>query len=255
MLGEDDRDGSAVAPAGRAAVVVFACDPRIEAARKPLVGGHSVAVHAALLADTVERVHRTGADLVLAWRGDEGRAQKLRPRALLGQRGRGFGERLRHALADVAALGYDRVAVVGADCPALGPADVEQALAALDGHDAFVGRALDGGANVLALCTQALAKLDLDDLPWETDRLYAALVAEFRGAGLTLAEAAVELDDVDDIAGLERYLEAAPESRLARLVRRALEPAPGRERRARRLREPLVLFGSSFLKSPPDDGL
>lgn len=233
------------------AVAIFACDPRIEAARKPIVGGHSVAVHAALLADTVERFRTLGAAVVLVWRGEEARARALAPRAVISQRGRSFGDRIANAARDVAALGYARMTLVGADCPALSAADVSAALGLLDRVDVAIGPADDGGVNLIALRSDSVDKIPLAELPWETERLRYDLEDALRAAGLR-HELLAMLADVDTAGSLERYLRAAPESLLARLVDRILQPPTVcRDAGSVAAREPLLLFGSSFLKSPP----
>lgn len=237
----------------RVALVLFVCDPRIEAARKPILGGYSVGVHAALLADAAERLRAARADLVLAWRGEEARAWALKPRAVVVQRGRSFGERLSGAVRDAVALGYAKVVVVGSDCPSLDATMVDTAVAKLAEVDVVVVPARDGGVNLLAVRAAHLAKLEFASLPWETHTLGEALTRALTAAGLTTLTLTA-CDDLDNAEALGRHLEANPDSRLARLVRRALPPnATFPPLRGRGTRTSLLLFGPSLL-SPKRDG-
>jgi len=232
---------------------VFACDPRIEAARKPFAGGRSAAVHAALLADTVERLRPLGIDIVLAWRGDEERAAKLQPRAVVAQRGRSFGERMGHAAHDVAALGYARLVFVGADCPTLTGIEIRDALDRLDRTEVVIVPAKDGGINLLATSLMAIERIAFENLPWETEQLHGEMVRALAAAEVE-SESLAAREDVDRLESLIRFLRAEPGSRLARLLEGVLNPdARSSVMSERSGRAPLVLFGPSFLKSPPDE--
>jgi len=206
----------------RSAVVVFACDPRIEAARKPFLGGRSATLHAAMLADTVERLRSSAGDLILAWRGEESRAWALRPHALVHQRGKTFGERLAQAGRDVVALGYGRIALVAADCPRLTAAEVDGALARLERREVVViGPAPDGGVYLFAYPAPLAARLGEESLPWGTSELSEALRRRLDELGIA-AELLEEREDIDTVESLTRVLRSAPDSRLARLIRRSL---------------------------------
>ena len=68
------------------------------------------------------------------------------------QVGRDFGGRLGHAADELADLGYDRVVIVGRDCPDLRRGDVADALAALDaGSRLALGPDDGGGCWLIAL--------------------------------------------------------------------------------------------------------
>ena len=240
----------------RTAIVLFARDPRIEATHKRLVGRRSVAVHAALLAETAMRCDVVpDTDLVFAWEGDPDKAWLLQPRAVVGQRGRTFGAKLLNAARDVLSLGYTRLVFVGADCPSIDATLIASAARKLDDVDAVLGPATDGGVNLLALRGEALDRVDFRPLPWLTASLFKALEHSLSRAGCELA-ILPPADDIDSTESLGRFLREAPDSRLARLVQRALEASPearpGGDRGVELARSPLDSFAAAFLKSPPE---
>lgn len=111
-----------------------------------------------------------------------------------------LGARLAHATALAFADGAARLALIGADCPALDAARLQSAFAALATADAVFGPARDGGYYLLALDAP---HLDLfRDIPWSTaDTLHVSLA---RAAGLRTALLPEE-EDIDDLSSLRRH--------------------------------------------------
>lgn len=100
------------------------------------------------------------------------------------QEGTNLGDRINHVDAAVRETGGETVLVIGSDAPGLNAAVVEAARHALDTHDVVLVPATDGGVILLG-CRTPWPRLG--NLPWETDRLGAALERRCREAGLSVA--------------------------------------------------------------------
>lgn len=92
------------------------------------------------------------------------------PVTLSDQLGDDLGERMAYSLS-VALQTYEKVIVIGTDCPAIDDAYIEQALQALDDVDAVIGPAADGGYVLLGL-----RKFSIDlftDFSWGSNTVLA----------------------------------------------------------------------------------
>lgn len=152
-------------------------------------------------------------DLDDAVRGDE-ITRAVDGWGLARQRGGTFVERLVNAHLDVPP--GDPVLQVGMDTPQLTPGALHEAAGVLDGHDAVLGPAEDGGWWVLGLRRPAGA-LALHDVPMSTPRTFedtrSALSRTLR-VGTTAM-----LRDVDTVADAEAVAHAAPAGEFARAWR------------------------------------
>jgi hypothetical protein len=136
----------------------------------------------------------------------------------LPQRGRTFGERLRHALADVRALGYDRLVAVPLDCPRLGAAELAAAFAHLEQGRPVLGPSPDGGVYLLGV--PAVPPTWLRGVDWCTARVFRQLRDRLpQAACLALLD---DLDTPGDLAALARDPALPPEigAEIAVLLRR-----------------------------------
>lgn len=110
-----------------------------------------------------------------------------------------LGDRMQRAVADAFDEGARRVLVVGTDCPALGAEELDEALDALEDHDAVVGPALDGGY-VLIGFSRPLPHA-FEDVPWsspDTLRVTRERLAEC-GARVAELEPRLDLDTPEDL--------------------------------------------------------
>lgn len=126
---------------------------------------------------------------------------------VLRQRGATFEARLIDALARTRDLGHARLVVVGADVPALGPADLEAALAPSHGGELVIGPSFDGGCYLIGLDA-----VDLDllaGLPWRRPTLLRALLDRLgqHRRPTRLIAARRDVDDGWDVSALRRPLE------------------------------------------------
>jgi rSAM/selenodomain-associated transferase 1 len=185
----------------------------------PWTPEQAAAIAAAAIADTVEVLAATPAvartlvvDGALPAPPGWGRRE---------QRGAGLGPRLAAAYADTARPGVATL-LVGMDTPQLRVADLVAAAAALEGADAVLGPAQDGGWWALALRDPAAAEV-LAGVPMSTPDTCALTRAALRACGLRVATAAT-LRDVDTAADAAAVAAEAPDGRFARALS-TLEPA------------------------------
>jgi glycosyltransferase A (GT-A) superfamily protein (DUF2064 family) len=180
----------------RNAVILFAGDARREEAEKGLPPRFLARLHArharaiASLGDT---------DLIVAH--DAAHAFRDGGPQLLGRR-------IREAVEQAFAAGYERVAILAGDVPAL---DRNVLACALGSRArAAVGRSPDGGFYLAAF--RSLPQVDWESLPWCTAEAADALLAQ-----LPDVELLAELEDLDDVHGVR-------DERLRRLLLSLLRP-------------------------------
>ena len=107
----------------------------------------------------------------------------LEGRAAFSQRGEGLDERLANAFADLAAEHDGPVVQIGMDTPQVTGSDLAALIAGLDGHDAVLADAEDGGWWALALADPRHGA-HLAGVPMSTPGTAAATRTAFEDAGL-----------------------------------------------------------------------
>ncbi len=110
-----------------------------------------------------------------------------------------LGDRLLAAVERAIATGAKRVVVIGADCPSVDSALLQQAFTALQTHDLVLGPATDGGYYLIGL-RQPVAEL-FSGIEWGSERVYAQTQAIAHALGLSIATLA-PLTDIDTAADL-----------------------------------------------------
>jgi rSAM/selenodomain-associated transferase 1 len=118
---------------------------------------------------------------------------------LQAQRGDDLGMRMHAAFAATfAAQPRHGCLLIGTDCPALSPAHLQEAAAALAGHDVVLVPALDGGYVLVGLNAPRAALFH--DIAWGTPAVLEATRARIAAARLRCAElpALPDLDTADD---------------------------------------------------------
>lgn len=222
---------SGTSPAAvHALVVAKAPEPgRTKTRLAATVGAQRAAdLSAAALLDTLDACRGTfGADrchLSLAGSLDRAvDADRIRA-ALAGwhvhpQEGETFAARLIHAHRQVPGP----VIQVGTDTPQITAQDLHEVAGLLDGADAVLGLAVDGGWWVLALHDPDTAEC-LRDVPMSSPETGAGTLAALKAAGLTVAFAA-EKRDVDEAEDAELVAQIAPSTEFARQWRMAASTA------------------------------
>ncbi len=186
----------------------------------PALGADGAArLQAELVPDTVQRAVAAGVGPVELWAaGDDSTgllAKVAADHAVVRrtQSGRDLGERMHAALA--AGDGGPAI-VIGTDCPALMPAVIAAAAAALARNDAVVVPALDGGYVLLGMHDPPAALFD--GIPWGTETVLQATRERLLALGWRWHELPA-LPDVDVPADLDRLATLSPawRSRVAAL--------------------------------------
>ena len=128
------------------------------------------------------------------------------------QEGADLGERLGNAIAASFAAGSERVAVIGADCPYVRPADIEDTWENLDFHDLVLGPAEDGGYWLIGMkkCHPEL----FSGIRWGTETVLEETVERAQRLHLKVALFRT-LSDVDTMLQWQAFL-GSSESRLER---------------------------------------
>lgn len=139
------------------------------------IGGAAVRLRTALLRDTLAQLKGVDAALAILFTPVSGEAE-LRCLAglavtMLPQRGRHLGARMRAGLADLFAVGFDGVVLVGSDLPTLPSAYLRQAIEALGGspNALVLGPAADGGYHLLG--TRQVHAAIFRGVAWGTARV------------------------------------------------------------------------------------
>ena len=168
----------------------------------------------ALLADTLANADRVHGDRWWVHAGCTAEVARSVPPgvALLEQVGETFAQRLAAAQAALFSRGYDRVVLLGADCPTVGPRDLRRALGALEAADVVLGPARDGGYTLLGACAPA-AGLFLG-VPMGTGSVLSATLERARALDLSVALTPQrhDLDTLEDLraASAAGELDGAP---------------------------------------------
>lgn len=117
------------------------------------------------------------------------------------QEGPDLGARMWQAFRWSMEQGYDRIVVIGSDCPGLTTGILAQAFEQLDHHDAVLGPAKDGGYYLLGL-RQPRPEIFLDKT-WSTADVAERTRQDLDGLGLSCAELPIlnDVDTVEDLAG------------------------------------------------------
>lgn len=119
------------------------------------------------------------------------------------QRGEDLGARMAHAFEAAFAAGRQLI-LIGGDCPALAPADIERAAIALASHDAVVTPAEDGGYVLIGLARPVPGLFD--GIAWSTASVMAATRERLHAAGARWHELSAlwDVDRPEDYARLKR---------------------------------------------------
>ncbi len=117
------------------------------------------------------------------------------------QRGRDLGERMHYALRE-ALRRYRQAIIVGADAPALTPADLRRAQRLLRGADVVLAPAEDGGYALIG-ASRASPRI-FDDVEWGSARVLAQTLRNVSRAGLSyrLLRTVWDVDRPEDLERL-----------------------------------------------------
>lgn len=163
-------------------------------------------LQAALTAQALQRASASGAEVVLWVAGDSGPLAPLAQRhgaALHEQPSGDLGVRMLAAVAHAHAAGR-RCVVIGTDCPAQRPGDLQRAGALLDDHDVVLQPALDGGYVLIALRAPRAALFE--GISWGGPMVLGQTRQRVQSLSLRCVELQ-PLPDLDDAQDLQTALD------------------------------------------------
>ncbi len=199
---------------GDDALIVMAKVPRPGAVKTrlspPFSAFEAAALYACMLADTAEEMASLAGVRRYLFRAPPGAggfdAAPFRGYAIRPQSGGDLGTRMERAAAWAFRAGAARVAIVGADCPALAASRVREAFREIaSGAAVVLGPSADGGFHLAALA--APVPSIFGGIAWGTASVLAAVAARCRAAGLpyALLRAERDVDTADDVAAFSRW--------------------------------------------------
>ncbi len=109
------------------------------------------------------------------------------------QKGDDLGERMNHAFGNLLA-DYDKVVIVGSDCPQLTKSHIDTAFNSLDETDVVIGPTFDGGYYLLGM--KQLQAFLFNDMKWSTDEVFSTSLIRIFEHQRTLTQLQ-KLSDVD----------------------------------------------------------
>jgi uncharacterized protein len=137
------------------------------------------------------------------------------------QVGHGFGDRLQNAVSKIRAQ-YERIIIIGQDCPDLSLSDIEAALDLLEEGGIVLGPDHRGGTYLIGFFSWTAPRLDR--VVWRSNTDCRELAAGYEPGKVVLLEERIDLDRIADLSLLARMRTAW--SDLARGLLTLLESIP-----------------------------
>jgi uncharacterized protein len=114
------------------------------------------------------------------------------------QRGNCFGERLQNAFSDVFDKGFQHVIAIGNDCLDLTENHIAQAIESLKTDPSVFGATTDGGVYLLGFQKEYFNQIDLKNISWQTNNVFAELTQLADNQCFTL-EILSDIDSANDL--------------------------------------------------------
>jgi rSAM/selenodomain-associated transferase 1 len=120
------------------------------------------------------------------------------------QAGIDLGSRMENAFRAAFAAGASSAVLIGSDLPDLPGEVFAEAFQALDGQDAVIGPARDGGYYLIGFRKDTFLPGVFPAMPWGTDRVFQETLARFKAAGsrVHLLREWRDVDTAEDLSGL-----------------------------------------------------
>ena len=111
------------------------------------------------------------------------------------------------ALADKENQAKNKIVVIGADCPQLGPELIENTLTELDKSSVVIGPSTDGGYYLIAMRDQCYDIFS--DINWSTDQVLSQTLERLDNQNVSyhLLPALTDVDDIDSLRELENVMQ------------------------------------------------
>jgi glycosyltransferase A (GT-A) superfamily protein (DUF2064 family) len=206
------------------AIVVFTSSPKLDtkkfSTRLPAAARHEILT--GMLIQTLSKVQGFAKDLTddydVVISSDDQFDVALAKRyanVLLRQRGSTFGEHLEHTISDTFAIGYQKIVIIGNDCPSLTAEDISKSFNFISDTSAVIGPAKDGGIYLVGFSRKVFEKrLNFLTLHWQAKKLFSELSLAFSSHGidvLVLSEKQ-DMDTLSDLANFINTFDSSEES-------------------------------------------
>ena len=99
---------------------------------------------------------------------------------LFPQAGTTLGDKMKNALAETFAAGYERALLIGSDLPDLPSGIIDTAFNALNSTDAVIGPSSDGGYYLIGFTAKGFVPWIFNDIPWGTNRVLDLTLNNFQ---------------------------------------------------------------------------
>lgn len=116
------------------------------------------------------------------------------------QTGSDLGKRMLHAFDEVKKQGFEKICIIGTDCPDVSTGLLEEAFRVLNDRDLVIGPAFDGGYYLLGM--KQIHPCLFGDKNWSTPSVLESTLADAQKAGFSVAllRKLRDVDDSDDLA-------------------------------------------------------
>ena len=159
------------------------------------------------ISDILETCREVDSDTIIAYslsNGEEPNSIISNDLFFFSQKGDNLGERMYNAFMDVSKLGYNKLVLIGSDCPDL-PADViTEAFENLESVDIVLGPSNDGGYYLIGLRAEKIDYAIFKGVPWSTPYVLAETQDNLKGIRISLKLLKV-WSDIDDAEDLRNY--------------------------------------------------
>ena len=119
------------------------------------------------------------------------------------QEGDTFGERLANSIESIYQKGYEKVIVIGNDCPNITTAQLTEVNRKLVSEDVILGPTSHGGTYLIGICKDAYSRDLFIKLAWETPQLQESFKKAYSSINWL-----VFLQDINHGDDLEKYLQS-----------------------------------------------
>jgi uncharacterized protein len=119
------------------------------------------------------------------------------------QEGSDLGERMNNAFQEVLKMGFQKVLIIGTDCPELDAKVLTEGARQLDQHDLVIGPANDGGYYLLGM--KSIQSEIFENIAWSTDSVLASTQMKAQQLGLTVKLLTI-LSDIDTEEDLKKFI-------------------------------------------------
>lgn len=120
------------------------------------------------------------------------------------QKGRNLGEKMKIAFADIFHKGYNKIIIIGTDCPGITSQIIDHAFESLSKYDYVIGPSLDGGYYLLGMNERS--NYLFENMKWSINNVLTETIKkiEKRNFKYYLTEQLKDVDTLDDLKLLKK---------------------------------------------------